>query len=74
MKEKLIALLDRNASLYQKTPENKRKLRAKLITTHNDLKHEHRIVTYKLAKEEEQLIRQGCPINWQSIAKTSPFL
>jgi hypothetical protein len=62
MKEKILGLLDENARIYAKTPESRRTLRGKIIKTQNQLKQHLYVTTYRLSNEEENLIRQGCPL------------
>lgn len=60
-KQKIRELIDRNEKLQKITPEERVSIREKLILNHSKLEKELELVLLKIEKQEETIIRQGCP-------------
>lgn len=60
-KQKLKALLVRNAKLQKLAPKNKKMVREKLQRNHRNLRHELKLTEEKIKNQEENIIRKGCP-------------
>ena len=61
LRQKAKGLLWRNRNLLQKTPVNKERGLNRLKYTSQRLKQEITILSLKISRLEEELIRKGCP-------------
>jgi hypothetical protein len=60
-KQKLSALIEKNRYLQKRTPQNKKTLLNKLISSFNRLQRELYLSRLRIQKMTEDIIRQGCP-------------
>ena len=60
-KQKLKALLVRNAKLQKISPRERKSVLEKLQRNHRNLRHELKYTEEKIKNQEENIIRKGCP-------------
>ncbi|MGB0452865.1 MAG: hypothetical protein ACPGJV_04050 [Bacteriovoracaceae bacterium] len=61
-KNKVMELISRNRKLFQQTPPHRKSLVSNLRSNYGRLKRELRLVLSKIDRQEEGLVRRGCPI------------
>lgn len=60
-KMRIIDLIERNKNLQEKAPENKISTKQKLALNLAKLKNELSLMETKISREEENIIKKGCP-------------
>lgn len=60
-KQKLMELITRNRVLVKKTPPHKQSVLRKLRANFARLRHELRLTLIKISRQEEDIVRKGCP-------------
>jgi len=58
---RIIDLIERNKNLQEKAPENKISTKQKLALNLAKLKNELSLMETKISREEENIIKKGCP-------------
>jgi hypothetical protein len=61
LKQKVRALIERNAHLLKVAPKNKKLARRRLEVNKRNLKHEQELILMKIQHLEEDIVRKGCP-------------
>lgn len=60
-KQKIMELISRNQMLVKKTPPHKKSVLKKLKINFGRLRQELRLTLIKISRQEEDIVRKGCP-------------